>query len=148
MNLDALIHADKSHVWHPFTQMKDWCARDHEPLFITSGQGAVLTDAHGNEYLDANSTIWTNIHGHSHPHIVNAIKTQAEQIAHVSGLGFSNIPATRLSEALISHFPQGTLNRVFLTSDGSCAIECAMKMEIQYRQLTGSPRRDQFIHFS
>ena len=49
-------------VWHPFTQMRDWLAR--EPIVIVEGQGAVLRDVNGREFLDANSSIWTNLHGH------------------------------------------------------------------------------------
>ena len=58
---------DKRHVWHPFTQMREWSAG--EPLVITEAQGAVLRDANGREYLDGNSSIWTNLHGHRRPEI-------------------------------------------------------------------------------
>ncbi|MGD0016919.1 MAG: aminotransferase class III-fold pyridoxal phosphate-dependent enzyme, partial [Verrucomicrobiia bacterium] len=84
--------ADKDHrfLWHPFTQMKDWVAE--EPVIIESGRSAVLRDTNGNEYLDANSSIWTNLHGHGHPKITQAIKDQLDQIAHSSFLGLSNAP--------------------------------------------------------
>ena len=51
-----LARLDHAHIWHPFTQMRDWLAR--EPIVIVSGEGAMLRDAHGREYLDANSSIW------------------------------------------------------------------------------------------
>jgi len=53
---------DRRHVWHPFTQMREWSAGT--PLVITEAEGAVLRDAQGREYLDGNSSIWTNLHGH------------------------------------------------------------------------------------
>ena len=83
MNLFATL--DHRHVWHPFTQMKDWLRR--EPIVISSGKGAALRDVHGKEYLDANSSIWTNLHGHAHPKINAAIQRQLKKIAHSSALG-------------------------------------------------------------
>jgi adenosylmethionine-8-amino-7-oxononanoate aminotransferase len=142
-----LIRLDKSHFWHPFTQMRDWCAPEHEPLIITSGRGAVLRDQHGREYLDGNSTIWTNIHGHGHPRITAAIKDQCDRIAHVSALGLTNEPAILLAAELAALWPAGTLTKVFFTDDGSTAIECAMKMAIQFRQQSGQPERVRFIAF-
>ena len=150
MKLNELRSLDKAHFWHPFTQMQDWCADDNEddPLIIQSGKGAILTDADGREYLDGNSSIWTNIHGHRHPTIDAAIRAQLDEIAHCSALGFSNPAAIRLAEKLVSLFPTETLERVFFSDDGSTSVECACKMAIQYRQQTGSPQRTEFISFT
>ena len=52
--------------------MWDWLRR--EPIVITHGRGAVLRDVHGRHYLDANASIWTNLHGHHHPRIDSAIE--------------------------------------------------------------------------
>ena len=142
-----LAHLDKTHLWHPFTQMQDWCASPDDPLVIESGLGATLTDTDGNTYLDGNSSIWTNIHGHRHPTIDAAIRDQLEKIAHCSALGFSNEPAIQLAEKLVSFFPAKSLTRVFFTDDGSTAIECACKMAVQYRQLCGEDERTDFISF-
>ncbi len=100
-DLARLTAWDKSHAWHPFTQMQDWTAPEHQPLFITHGEGAWLVDHAGQRYLDGNSTIWTNLHGHRHPHLDAALREQLGKIAHVSALGFSNEPATRLAKALV-----------------------------------------------
>ena len=93
--------SDKDHryLWHPFTQMKDWLTE--EPVIIESAEGAVLRDTEGREYLDANSSIWTNLHGHRHPKITQAIKDQLDRIAHSSFLGLSNAPAIELAEKLV-----------------------------------------------
>ena len=145
--LEYLRHLDKAHFWHPFTQMRDWCASETDPLIIVSGIGAILTDAEGKEYLDGNSSIWTNIHGHRHPVIDAAIRDQLDRIAHCSALGYSNEAAIRLAEKLVGLFPENTLTRVFFSDNGSTAIECACRMAVQYRALCGEENRRRFISF-
>ena len=83
--MHPLAKLDRQYVWHPFTQMRDWQAR--EPIVIAEGRGAVLRDVRGREYLDVNSSIWTNLHGHNHPKINSAIQKQLKKIAHSSALG-------------------------------------------------------------
>src|SRR6185436_7306469 len=97
--MHRLAQLDHAHVWHPFTQMRDWLKR--EPIVIESGEGAVLRDVHGREYLDANSSIWTNLHGHGHPKINAALRTQLGKIAHSSTLGLANKPASLLAARLV-----------------------------------------------
>jgi 8-amino-7-oxononanoate synthase len=63
--MNRLARLDHLYVWHPFTQMRDWLRQ--EPIVIVSGRGPYLRDVHGREYLDANASIWTNLHGHNHP---------------------------------------------------------------------------------
>ena len=93
--MHPLAKLDHRYLWHPFTQMRDWLKR--EPIVISEGRGAVLRDVHGREYLDANSSIWTNLHGHNHPRINAAIRRQLGKIAHSSALGFANEPASLLA---------------------------------------------------
>jgi len=142
------IEADFSHCWHPFTRQAEWCARDHEPLVLTRGEGVWLWDSEGRRYFDGNSSIWTNIHGHGHPHIVEAMRKQLEKSAHTSFLGFTHPGAALLAERLCAFFPKDTLERVFFSDDGSTAVECALKMAVQYRQQTGEPDRNEFIAFA
>src|SRR6266566_3633966 len=97
--MHPLAKLDHRYLWHPFTQMRDWLMK--EPIIITRGRGAVLQDARGREYLDANSSIWTNLHGHNHPKINAAIRSQLKRIAHSSALGLANEPASLLAEKLI-----------------------------------------------
>ena len=86
--MHRLAKLDHQYIWHPFTQMRDWLLR--EPIMIARGKGAVLEDVHGRKYLDANSSIWTNLHGHNHPKINAAIKRQLRRIAHSSALCLAN----------------------------------------------------------
>jgi adenosylmethionine-8-amino-7-oxononanoate aminotransferase len=144
---DLLLAAEKRYIWHPFTQMKAWCAPEHEPLVLVEGNGAILRDIHGKEYIDGNSSIWTNIHGHRHPKIDTAIRRQLDRVAHVSFLGSTNVPAIQLAEQLAGCFPPGTLTRTFYSDDGSTAVEVAVKMTLQYWQLCGRPSKKRFVAF-
>jgi len=146
-NTESLVSLDKTHGWHPFTQMRDWCAPDHEPIVLVDGEGAIVRDTRGREYLDGNSSIWTNIHGHRHPGISQAIRDQLDRVAHVSFLGTTNAPAAELAGRLTGLFPPATLTRVFFSDDGSTAVEAAMKMTIQFWQQSGSPERRRFVAF-
>lgn len=145
-NTGALVAADKRLLWHPFTDMRDWCAPEHEPLVLVEGRGALLWDSRGREYIDGNSSIWTNIHGHNHPHITAAIREQLDRVAHTSFLGFTHPLAIELAGAIVDLFPNGTLRRVFYSDDGSTGIEVALRIADQYWRLRNS-RKHQFIAF-
>ncbi|MCF7675495.1 MAG: adenosylmethionine--8-amino-7-oxononanoate transaminase [Akkermansiaceae bacterium] len=142
------IAADQAHCWHPFTRQAEWCQPGHQPLVVVKGEGVWLWDSEGRRYFDGNSSIWTNIHGHGHPRIVAAIQRQLERVAHTSFLGFTHPGAAELAERLCSFFPPHTLERVFFSDDGSTAVECALKMALQYRLQTDEPDRRGFIAFT
>jgi len=145
-NTDQLVDWDKRFVWHPFTDMREWCAPEHEPLVLVEAHGAVLRDSRGREYIDGNSSIWTNIHGHNHPHINAAIRRQLDRVAHTSFLGFTNPAAIELAQAIVGLFPENSLSKVFFSDDGSTGIEVALRIADQYWRLRHS-RRHQFIAF-
>jgi adenosylmethionine-8-amino-7-oxononanoate aminotransferase len=114
---------------------------------IVRGEGVWLFDSNGEKYLDGNSSIWTNIHGHCRPEIAEAIAKQAATLDHSSYLGFAHPLASELAEKLVSHFPKNTLERVFYSDNGSTAVEVALKMSIQSRMQTGQEKRTRFIAF-
>ena len=138
---------DKRHLWHPFTPMGPWCAEEHTPLILAEGRGCVLRDPFGNEYLDGNASIWTNVHGHNHPVINAAIMEQLGKVAHTSFLGFTHEPAIRLAKALVDLLPGGKLTRAFFTDNGSTAIESAVRMALQFWKQNGRPLRDTLVAF-
>jgi len=127
----ALADWDRTYLWHPFTQMQEW--EQEEPLIIERGKGSYLIDTAGKKYLDGTSSIWVNLHGHRHPALDRAIKTQLDKIAHSTFLGLSNPPAIHLARELIRIAPKG-LRRVFYSDNGSTAVEVALKMAVQYWQ--------------
>ncbi len=138
--MSSLGALDQKFVWHPFTQMRDWMAR--EPIVIESGRGAVLRDVRGREYIDANSSIWTNLHGHQHPAINRAIKKQLGKIAHSSALGLANEPASLLAERLCS---ATRLPKVFFSDDGSTAMEVALKLAYEFAKRARGIKRPRFL---
>ncbi len=125
--------------------MLDWCAVD--PLVIVQGRGASLQDDRGRWYLDGNSSIWTNLHGHQNPRLDAALKHQLGRFAHSSFLGLTHQPAAELAAALCQFWPTDTLQRVFFSDNGSTAVEVALKMAVQFWQLSGQSHRRTFAAF-
>lgn len=118
------------------------------PVAVVAGEGSWLIDDEGRRYLDGNSSIWTNLHGHRHPRLDQAMRDQLGKIAHSSFLGLTHEPAARLAEELIAYLGKsGTaplFNRVFFSDDGSTAMEAGLKMIIQSFAQTGQKQRTEF----
>ena len=104
-----------------------------EILPVVKGEQSCLIDSHGNRYIDAISSWWTNIHGHAHPYIAQKIYEQALQLQHVIFAGCTHEPAVSLAEQLLPLLP-GQMTRVFYSDNGSTAVEVALKMAIQFQQ--------------
>ncbi len=137
-----LISRSLSAVWHPCSQMKQY---ESFPLMpIARGQGVWLHDYDGNKYLDAVSSWWVNLFGHSNPRINAAIRCQLEKLEHVMLAGFTHEPVIELSERLRELAPPG-LGHCFYGSDGASATEIALKMSAHYWRNTGQPDKVQFI---
>jgi adenosylmethionine-8-amino-7-oxononanoate aminotransferase len=141
---DHLRQWDHAHLWHPFTALADWAAA--EPLIIERAEGNYLYDLEGRRYLDGVSSLWCNIHGHRHPALDAALKSQIDKVAHTTLLGVSHPPAIELARKLVERAPAG-LTRVFFSDDGATAVEVALKMAFQYwRQKTDpEPARRLFV---
>jgi adenosylmethionine-8-amino-7-oxononanoate aminotransferase len=135
---------DRQYVWHPFTQMQDW-VQEENPV-IVRGEGSWLIDNDGNRYLDGVGSIWTNVHGHCHPYINAAIKSQVDRLEHSTQLGLINDQAALLAKRLIEIAPAG-LAKVFYSDNGSTAVEIGIKMAFQYWQHMGRPEKSKFISF-
>jgi len=125
--MSELLNKDKRNIWHPFTQL----VNSPDPFVVTKGKGAYLYTEDGRKILDAVSSWWVNLHGHSHPHIAAAVAKQALELEHVIFAGFTHEPAIRLSENLLSILPQNQ-SKVFFSDNGSTAVEVALKMTYQY----------------
>ncbi len=141
-----LENLDKLHVWHPFTQMKEWSSKT--PLIIEKGRGNYLIDIDGRRYLDGVSSLWVTVHGHRKKEIDHAIKSQIDKIAHSTLLGLGNVPSILLAEKLVGIAPRG-LEKVFYSDSGSTAVEIALKISFQYWEQTQKDnRKKKFIAFT
>ncbi len=142
MSNKNLLERSLNSVWHPCTQMKQ-----HEtlPLVpISRGEGIWLHDFDGGRYLDAISSWWVNLFGHSNPRINAAIRDQLDKLEHVMLAGFTHEPVVQLSERLIQIVP-GRLGHCFYGSDGASATEIALKMSFHYWHNVGHPEKNNFI---
>jgi adenosylmethionine-8-amino-7-oxononanoate aminotransferase len=114
---------------------------------VVRGKGTLLFDDQDNSYIDAISSWWVNIHGHSHPHIAGSIFRQANTLEHVIFTGFTHEPAVTLAERLLPLLP-GPFSRIFYSDNGSTAVEVAIKMAIQYwDNLEAAPKRNRILAF-
>ncbi len=147
MRYEDLVYIDKTHIWHPFTQMQEWI--ENQPIIIEKGKGSYLIDIQGNKYLDGVSSLWTNVHGHNNPTINKAISAQLKKIAHSTFLGLSNVAAIEFTERLIEIVPNN-LSRVFFSDNGSTSVEVALKIAYQYWQqhpVSQNKTKKKFISF-
>jgi len=145
MDMDRLQRKDLQFIWHPCSQMKDY--EDFPPIIIDRGEGPYLYDINGKAYLDAISSWWVNLFGHSNKRINRAIKKQLEKLEHVIFANFSHKPAIELAERIAGITPAG-LNKVFFADNGSSAVEVALKLSFQYHQQTGHPEKRKFVSIS
>lgn len=140
--ISNLQKRDLNHVWHPCSQMKDY--EDLPPIVIKSGKGIYLYDENGKEYMDAVSSWWVNLFGHSNERISTALADQAFQLEHAIFANFTHEPAILLSEKLVQLTPDG-LNKVFFADNGSSAVEVALKMSFQYHMQKNKPKKKRFL---
>ncbi len=98
----------------------------------------------GRTILDAISSWWVNLHGHSHPAIAAAVGEQAARLEHVLFAGFSHEPAEELATRLGKIVPPA-LRHIFFSDDGSTAVEVALKMAVQYWSNCGRPEKRRIV---
>jgi adenosylmethionine-8-amino-7-oxononanoate aminotransferase len=121
------VERDKEAIWHPFTPLRGM----ENPLMITEASGVYLTTEQGEKIIDAISSWWVNLHGHSHPHIAKAVAEQSAKLEHVIFAGFTHAPAIQLAERLLEILPENQ-KKVFYSDNGSTATEVGIKMALQY----------------
>lgn len=135
----SLIQRDLQHIWHPCSHMKDF--EQSPPFVIQSAKGSYLYTDKG-PVIDAISSWWCKSLGHGHPAVISAIKAQLDRFEHVISANTTHPLIVELAEEL--HDISGK-QHVFFASDGSSAVEIAMKLALHATQLKGSPHRNQFI---
>lgn len=121
--------------------MKDY--ETFRPLEIVNANGSYLELANGKSIIDAISSWWCKSLGHNHPRLKQALYKQMEKFEHVILANTSNTVIVELAEKL-AEMTNG-LSKVCFASDGSCAVEMAIKMSIQARQICGENKRTKIM---
>ncbi|MGR3713895.1 MAG: aspartate aminotransferase family protein [Shimia sp.] len=114
------------------------------PPVVARGEGPFLYDKSGKAYFDGSGGAAVSCLGHSDPTVIAAIKSQIDTVAFAHTGFFNSEPAEALSDALIQAAP-GNLDRVYLVSGGSEAMESALKLARQYALEKGEPNRRHII---
>ena len=136
-----LQERDKKHLWHPLKQHQT----HPNSLGIVKAKGCILTDEHGNEYIDAISSWYTCMFGHCNDYITSRVYEQMQTLDQIMFSDFTHEPAVKLSEELIKILPENQ-NRIFFNDNGSTAVEAGIKMALQYYFNKGE-KRNTFIAF-
>ena len=138
--MDDLLAFDRAHIWHPYASV----ANPPPVRLVKEAHGVNLVLHDGSTLVDAVSSWWCVAHGHSHPHIVEAMRRQSERLSHVMFGGLTHEPAIALAERLVQFTPPG-LDRVFFADSGSISVEVAAKMAVQYQHARGLPRKGKLV---
>src|SRR5690606_3273629 len=131
----TLQQKDEQYLWHPYTQHKTALA----PIAITRGEGALLWDENGKQYIDAIASGWVNPFGHSNKFIADAIYKQLTTLEHVLFGGFTHEPAIILAGKLMKILPSNQ-KKLFYSDNGSTSIEVAIKVALQFFYNKGEKR--------
>lgn len=133
--MKSIEEVDQSNIWHPFSPLAG-----NQPIAIKKAKGVYLHTHDGRKIIDAISSWWVNIHGHSHPKINKAISRQASKVEQVIFAGFTHKPAVDLSKSLMKLLP-ASISKLFFSDNGSTSVEVALKLAIQYWHNQGIERK-------
>lgn len=135
----SLISRDLNHIWHPCAQMKDFelCP----PFIIHKARGSYLYTDRG-PIIDAISSWWSKSLGHGHPAVLDAIRSQLDRFEHVIAANSTHETMVELGEKLAQISQK---QHVFFASDGSSAVEIALKLALHAQQVKGAHERNTFV---
>ncbi len=136
-----LVHADHEHLLHPLYHP----TAHQSPKVWVEGQGAIVKDITGKEYIDGLSGLWNVNVGHGREELAEAAAAQMRQLAFFSGyVGSTNLPAIHLAEKLAELF-YPSINTFFFTSGGAESTETSFKTARFYWKAVGKPDKVKFI---
>lgn len=141
MNEIELLEIDQNFNWHPCSQMKEY--ESFKPMLVKRAYDSYLELNDGRKIIDAISSWWCKSLGHNHPELKKAAFAQIEKFEHVLFARTTYDVIVELAQALSALLPG--LNKISYASDGSSAVEIALKMSMHARYLQNQPQRTQFI---
>ena len=138
---EGLLSRDQAHLIHPLHN-----PGLHQQAHIwVSGEGAVLTDSEGNQYIDGLSGLWNVVSGHGRRELAEAASRQMETLGYCSGYtGSSNPAAIELADRL-NGLTYPSITRFFFTSGGGESTESNIKTARYYWKLKGKPDKTKVI---
>ena len=138
---EELLSRDQAHLIHPLHNL----GLQQQAHIWTRGEGAVLTDTEGNQYIDGLSGLWNVVAGHGRTELAEAAARQMETLGYCSGYaGSSNAAAIELAERLAG-LTYPSITRFFFTSGGAEATETNIKTARYYWKLKGKPDKTKVI---
>ena len=139
--VEALARSDLAHFIHPL-----YHASEHQaPVIYVRGEGAILFDAQGRQYIDGLSCLWNVAVGHGRRELAEVAARQMAELAFCSSYtGYSNVPAIKLAERLCA-LAYSNMAAVFYANSGSEAVEGAFKAARFYWHLRGQPEKSKII---
>ncbi len=143
MQTPALTDLDSKYLVHPVSNFRDH--QEKGVKILTSGNGAWLTAADGNTYLDAFAGLWCVNIGYGQQRVVDAAITQMTTLPYATGyFGFGSEPAIVLAEKLVSMTPS-SLQHVYFSLGGSDAVDAAIRYITHYFNAIGKPTKKHII---
>lgn len=141
---ESWLNRDMKHFWHPCSQMKDY--EKFKPIFVKKARGDYIYLDDGKKIIDSISSWWCKSLGHNHPRLKKALLEQLDRFEHVISANTTNETIIKLSEALGNLMP--SLEKVFYASEGSSAVEIALKMSLHSRVIQKDTKRTKFMALS
>lgn len=138
---DSGVIEDMQRYWLPFSANRYF--KQH-PKMLASAKGAYFTTVDGQKLFDSLSGLWCCPLGHGHPHIVEALKRQAETLDYATAFQLSN-PVTLSFAARVAAMAPAGLDKVFFTNSGSEAVDTAIKIAVGYHRVRGEGQRFRII---
>jgi adenosylmethionine-8-amino-7-oxononanoate aminotransferase len=132
----------KRHLWMHFTRLGAYAHAD-VPV-IVRGEGCYVYDEHGKRYLDGLAALYCVNVGHGRAELADAAAAQARELGFYTNWSYAHPASIELATRIAALAP-GDLNRVFLTSGGSEAVESAWKLAKAYHAIRGEDSRHKLI---
>jgi adenosylmethionine-8-amino-7-oxononanoate aminotransferase len=144
LDLTKLRQIDHNHLWHPFTDINRF-EQASDYTVIERAQGSYLFDTTGKRHLDGISSWWCVNLGHGNKTVLSALQKRSRELQQCILGDLAHTDGVLLAEELANLLP-GDLNHVFYASDGSSAVEAALKIALQYWWNKGVEGKKRFIH--
>lgn len=139
-----IIDKSLKYIWYPAAKMEDY--QVFKPENVKRAYGSYIEMENGHKVIDAISSWWCKSLGHCHPRLQQALIEQVAKFEHVMQPHMAHRPIADLSEKLagLTH----SLNKSFYASDGSTAVEIALKMSLHAQQIKGQVKKTKFMGLS